>query len=315
MAAAPGLDPGGTPGRLPDRVPPMLAKIGQPFDSPEHLFEVKWDGVRAVAMVEGDGWRMHSRHRGDLAGRYPELDCLRGLPPGVALDGELVVLGPDGKPDFRAALAREAARGARVAQAAQRHRSTYVVFDLLYQDFVPLLDRPLRERRVRLQDLIADLGELAVTCPEGVQGEGQRLFAAVTAQGLEGMVAKRLDSRYRPGERSDAWLKVKPVRRLLCLVLGYEPDGERDFKSLIIASNEPEGVLRCVGKVGTGFDARTRAELRERLFQARRSVPLIDAGMTGCWVEPGLYVSVSFLEWTAHGNLRGPVFTGVVDDG
>src|SRR5690242_13667915 len=123
----------------------MLARHGEPFDSDDWLFEVKWDGVRAVAYVERDGWRMHSRHRRDLAGRYPELEELRRLPPGLILDGELCALGADGKPDFHAALTREAARGRRQALAARSQPITFVAFDLLYRDFAPLLERPLRE--------------------------------------------------------------------------------------------------------------------------------------------------------------------------
>lgn len=300
--------------RLPERVAPMLARIGRPFDSDDHLFEVKWDGVRALAFCDGGGHRLHSRHRTDLAGRYPELAFLAELPGGLVLDGELVVQGADGKPDFRAALAREQARGNRVAAVARSHPITYVAFDLLYRDFRPLLDRPLRERKQALAEVVADAGAPRLVCSDGVVGRGLDFFAAIEAQGIEGMVAKRLDSGYRPGERSDAWLKVKRSQRLHCLILGFEPDGERDFKSLILASNEPGGQLRCVGKVGTGFNAAVRARLREVLLRNERATPLIDPGMPGRWVAAGLYCSVSFLEWTARGNLRGPVFLQLLED-
>lgn len=300
--------------RLPDDIPPMLAKTGKPFDSDRHLFEVKWDGVRAVAYVERDGLRLHSRHRRDLIGRYPELEVLRKLPPGTILDGELCVIGSDGKPDFHAALTREASRGGRMIKATRGQPITYVVFDLLYRDFAPLLDRPLVERRAQLQQLLGDFKQRSVACPEGTIGEGRKFFAAIEARGLEGMVVKRLDSRYQPGERTGHWLKVKCSQRLHCLILGFEPDGEEDFKSLIVATNDQGGTLRCVGRVGTGFTAAVRERLRQELFARLRDEPLIDAGISGRWIEPGLYCSVSFLEWTAHGNLRGPVFLGLIEE-
>ena len=299
--------------RLPDDVPPMLCRIGQPFDSPDFLFEVKWDGVRALAYVESAQFRLHSRHRRDLRGRYPELEFLAGLPAGTVLDGELVVLKPDGSADFRAAVARENARSAaRVAQVARAHPIVYVVFDLLYERFESCMDRPLAERRARLEALVAAAGQARLVFADGVVGQGQQLFAAVRQRGLEGVVAKRLDSRYRPGERSDLWRKIKPVQVAHCAILGYEPDGERDFKSLIIAT-DLDGGLRCVGRVGSGLTAAAKRRLWDLLQGRRRAQPLIPAGMPGCWVEPGLYCSVSYLERTASGSLRAPVFLELIE--
>lgn len=303
------------PERLPGLLPPMLARSGRPCDSDQHLFEVKWDGVRALAFVDGggEGWRLHSRHRTDLRGRYPELEGLASLPAGTLLDGELVVLRPDGRPDFTAALGRENARSAARVQKGQRSSPvTLVVFDLLYDRFVPLLERPLSERRQRLQALLQGHPVPRLQLSEGVVGSGLALFAAIEQQQLEGMMMKRLDSRYRPGERSDAWRKCKRSQRLHCLVLGFEPDGERDFKSLIVAA-DVDGELRCVGRVGSGLTEAMHARLRQLLFARLAARPLVDAGMPGRWVEPGLYCSVSFLEWTATGSLRGPVFLDLIE--
>ena len=128
--------------RLPEFVPPMLARIGKPFDSPDHLFEVKWDGTRALTMSESDGFRLRSRKQKDLVPGYPELKCLEVLPAGVLLDGEIVVL-EDGRPSFRGLLTREQARNPESAmRLAQRLPATYVVFDLLYQDHRSVMDRP-----------------------------------------------------------------------------------------------------------------------------------------------------------------------------
>ncbi len=302
------------PSAFPEHVEPMLARIGTPFDSPAHLFEIKWDGVRAVSYVADARVRMHGRRRRDLATRYPELAFLASLPSGTILDGELVVLRPDGTPDFRAAVGRENATGNRIALASRQAPVTYVVFDLLWHAGEPLLALPLRERRARLERCVAQAAQPRLVLSEGVIGAGKALFEAVRAKGLEGIVGKRLDSPYLAGERTDAWQKMKLVQQVHCVVLGYEPDGERDFKSLIVAT-DVDGELRCVGKVGSGIGEAERVELRRRLFAAPRAQPLVDAGMKGRWIEPGLYCTVNFLEWTPSGALRAPVFVALVDGG
>jgi len=301
---------------LPEHIEPMLARLGDPFDSPEHLFELKWDGVRAVSYVDEHGLRMHGRRRRDLATRYPELAFLAELPRGTVLDGELVVLREDGRPDFRAILSRESASAARVDAARRKHPVVYVVFDLLFEGGASLLGEPLRVRRERLQALVGAAGQRRLMLSDGVVGDGLSLFEAARAQELEGIVAKRLDAPYQPGERGDAWQKIKPVKSIHCLVIGYEPDADRrdDFKSLIVATDF-DGELVCVGKVGSGIGEAARAELRELLLQRPADAPLIDAGTSGRWVQPGIYCTVSYLERTASGNLRAPVFKGLVRGG
>ena len=302
--------------RLPEHIEPMLAVRGEPFDSDEHLFELKWDGIRAIAYV-GDGQlRMHGRRRRDLATRYPELGLLADLPVGTVLDGELVVLAEDGRPDFRAVLSRENAGAGRVAAAARQHPVVYVVFDLLYERGEALLEQPLDERRRRLERLVEAASAPRVMLSESVVGDGLALFEAASERELEGVVAKRRDSRYLPGERTDAWQKVKPVKSIHCLVLGYEPDPVRDgeFKSLIVAT-DLDGELRCVGKVGSGIGESQRTQLRELLRLHAAEQPLIDVDVDGCWLRPGIYCMVSYLERTASGNLRAPVFKGLVMGG
>jgi DNA ligase D-like protein (predicted ligase) len=296
--------------RLPGHVEPMLARIAAPFDSPAHLFEIKWDGVRAVTYVEHGTHRMHGRRRRDLAGRYPELAFLASLPDGCIVDGELVVLGAGGKPDFPAILARENGTPGDAAGAARRTPVVYVAFDLLWHGGEPLLARPLRERRERLGELVGAAGEPRFVASTGVEGAGTSLFAAACEQGLEGVVAKRLDSPYLPGERSDAWQKIKVQQQVHCAILGYEPDGARDFKSLIVAT-DVHGELRCVGKVASGIGEAERAELRRLLFASPAARPLVPTELPGRWVAPGLYCTVKFLELTAAGSLRAPVFVAL----
>src|SRR5687767_1283490 len=163
---------------------PMLAAAGAPFDSEEHLFEVKWDGVRALASAGPMGWRLWGRDGADYTARYPELDVLGRLPAGTVLDGELVRPGPSGLPDLPAVQARhQTTDPAWVRHASRAQPVTYVVFDLLAEQGRPLLGRPLRARRAGLEALLARLGEPRLVFSEGVVGAGRAFFAAVVAQG------------------------------------------------------------------------------------------------------------------------------------
>lgn len=299
---------------LPSHIEPMLATSGAPFDSPEHVFEIKWDGVRAISYVENGSLRMHGRRRRDLAGRYPELDGLCALPSGTVLDGELVVLRPDGAADFGAVVGRENTAPERAAAAARLRPVHYVVFDLLWLAGRDLTAMPLSERRVLLAELLQRHPDRRLLPCDGVVAHGTALFEAARARGLEGIVAKRLDAPYRPGERSEAWRKIKLQQLVHCLVLGYEPDGADDFKSLIVASDFG-GELRCVGKVGSGITTAQHATLRTLLLGKRTARPLVDPGMPGVWIEPGLYCAVRFLERMPSGSLRAPVFAGLVEGG
>src|SRR5713101_6597753 len=194
---------------LPRFVPPMLAKPGAPFDSAEHLFEIKWDGTRVLAFVEKGGCRLVNRHRADVTDRYPELGFFNDLPAGTILDGEVAVL-RQGKPDFGLLLSRNQTRASfRIQFLARIPPVTYVVFDLLYDRYESLLGQPLSTRRKRLEKLIQGCAHPRLVFSQGVVGSGKAFFAEICHQGLEGMMAKRLASHYRPGRRSDAWIKIK----------------------------------------------------------------------------------------------------------
>jgi ATP-dependent DNA ligase len=186
----------------------MLAKPGVPFDSPEHLFEIKWNGTRVLAFVDSRAYRLVNRHRVDVTDRYPELGFLDHLPAGTILDGEIVVL-RQGKPDFRLLLSRNQARTPlKIQSLARTFPATYVVFDLLYLRFKPLLALPLWARRQRLEAVVRACANPGLVFSEGIVGSGRAFFEAVCRKELEGVVAKHLDGRYRPGRR--AWIKIKP---------------------------------------------------------------------------------------------------------
>ena len=192
---------------------PMLAVAAAPFDAAAYSFEVKWDGVRALAAVEGAGWRLWGRGLSEYTPRYPELEVLRRLPAGTLVDGELVVLRA-GRADLAALLRRhQLVQAWRIGQAWRWCPVHYVLFDLLYQGGRSLLDEPLARRREVLAELCAALGAPGVQFSAGVVGRGRAFYEAVVAQGHEGVLAKHLASTYRPGRRSAAWRKIKPGRR------------------------------------------------------------------------------------------------------
>lgn len=300
---------------LPDSVAPMLCRPGGPFDSDAHLFEVKWDGTRSLAFVEGGAHRLQSRKLTAQTSRYPELDFLASLPRGTLLDGEIVVL-VDGRVAFGGMLEREQARTERrAAELARSRPATYVVFDLLFRDGFDLRARPLHERRAHLAEVVAGCADPRLVLSDGLVGGGRAYFEQACAAGLEGMVAKRLDGRYESGQRSGSWTKCKRTHALHCLVLGWIPDGARDFKSLVLAADLGDG-LRCVGRVGGGFTQAQKRDVFAALDAAQpASAPLVPSDETQArWIEPGLYCSVTFLEITGRGTLRAPVFQELVRD-
>jgi DNA ligase D-like protein (predicted ligase) len=305
------------PRRLPAFIDPMLARASKPFDSPDYLFEIKWDGTRALCFRDGAGVRLVNRRNVEISGRYPELvEALNVLPAGTVLDGEVVVL-KGGKPDFAALQSREhTATPAKIGRLAKLLPANYMVFDQLYEAHEPIVTRPLTERRKVLQWTMMALETPRVLMSQGVTGAGKAYFQQARELELEGVVAKRLDSRYEPGQRSASWLKIKRFENLACAVIGFVPEGQDDFGSLVIAIADDEtGVLRCVGRVGSGFDAARRAKANRFLWSHLREKPVVPSREKARWVEPGLYCVVRCMEQTQSGQLRAPVFVDFHDAG
>jgi bifunctional non-homologous end joining protein LigD len=297
---------------LPSFIEPMLAKPAQPFDSDHHLFEIKWDGTRTLCFVEGGKYRLLNRRRVDMTPRYPEFGRFAQLPAGCILDGEVVVMNR-GKPDFGLLLSREGAGSPlRVRAFAQTTPATYIAFDLLFENFRPLLAQPLTERRQRLLALVQRASISALSFSEGIVGTGAAFFDEACRQGLEGVVAKRLDSSYLPGKRTDAWQKIKRTGELICAIIGFLPQGNDDFRSLVLAAHEDD-TIRCVGKVGTGFSAAVREKLNRLLWARLIPRPCIPCKLKGKWVVPGLFCRVKFMERTSGGELRAPVFKELIE--
>jgi DNA ligase D-like protein (predicted ligase) len=291
----------------------MLAKPGQPFDDPGYLFEIKWDGTRGLAFIEHDGYRLINRRRIDMTDRYPEFAFLGELQPGTIFDGEVVVL-RDGKPDFSLLESREHSRSPfKIRQLARSLPATYIVFDMLYYDYQSLMALTFQDRRQRLLKVVSDCGQNQLVLSDGVVGQGKAFFREATAKGLEGVVAKRLGSRYLPGKRTDAWIKTKRFEHIHCAIVGFLPAGADDFKSLILATIT-DGELRYAGKVGTGFPAALRKRLNQLLWSRLQPKPLVPCKIKGKWVEPGLYCRVSCMERTSGGEFRAPVFEELITE-
>jgi bifunctional non-homologous end joining protein LigD len=310
---------------MPDKIVPMMARTATlPRDDEDWAFEVKWDGVRAVCHSEPGRMRLHSRNLLDITPRYPEIGRLnRALSHHRAiLDGEIVALDAEGRPSF-GALQRRMHVGSEstVRRLAKEAPVTYIVFDLLWLDGHSLMNLPYTERRARLAELeLGDNGRWRV--PDYVVGHGQQLLSATEQQGLEGVIAKRLDSPYEPGRRTPSWLKIKNVDRQEVVVGGWVPgDGKRRDRigALLVGVRDDDGTLRHVGRVGTGF---TEAEL-DRLADKLRPLEREDSPFApggpkiprgAVFADPELVAEVEFREWTEGGQLRAPSYKGLRDD-
>jgi bifunctional non-homologous end joining protein LigD len=282
------------------RYEPMLATPwAKPFDDPDWLFEVKWDGFRTIAYIGPEGTALRSRRGLDLNDRFPEVASMR-YPRQVVVDGEIVAFGDDGVPSFHLLGASPA---------------NFVAFDLLF-DGRDLFSLGLEERRARLVELSLPAPAVA---SELVAEEGVALFEAVKSRGMEGIVAKRSGSIYQPGVRSPDWRKIAIWRSGRAAVGGYlagDRSRAKTFGSLLLGLWAEDG-LRFIGAVGTGLSDAVLADLRARLDALSRPESPFAAPVTvpghKTWVEPELVVEIEYREWTPYDHLRAPVFKGLSD--
>jgi bifunctional non-homologous end joining protein LigD len=302
-------------GSLPRYEPMLAVPWKDPFDDPAWSFEVKWDGFRALVESDEGGIRLRSRRGHDLSPSFPELAGLR-VPEGCVVDGEIVVLDDAGRPDFAALQTRHGVTGSAARRRAASAPATVVAFDILHASGRPLIDLPLDQRR----DVLSEVAVSPMQLSEPVIEHGIAFFDAVAGQGLEGVVAKRSGSLYRPGRRSPDWRKIAHRIRIRVIVGGYTPgEGGRSetFGALQLGLGDG-GRLRYVGAVGTGFDDRSLRAIREALDGLARSEspfrddPAIPRGTA--FVEPMLVALVEAKSWTTAGRLRAPSFVGFTDD-
>ena len=319
----------------PADIQPMLARMGAlPRDEDRWGFEIKWDGVRALGFLVDSTWSMQNRRVQDITPRYPELATIAEQLAGrsAVLDGEVVVMDEQGRPSFQRIQRRMTLTNRRMVE--QRMRDTpvdFMVFDLLHLDGRCVRDLVYPERRELLESL--DLEGPRWHTPRWHEGGGEELLEAAKRQGLEGVVAKRLDSPYRPGGRSGEWVKTRIWRRQEFAIGGWIPgEGSRakGVGSLLVgyydqrASEIPPGErqrLIFAGGVGSGLkEEDLRFLTRELKRRARKTSPFAQGGPTGAkarlarWCRPDLVCEVSWSEWTDQGTLRQPSFKGMRDD-
>jgi bifunctional non-homologous end joining protein LigD len=307
---------------MPERIVPMLADAGRlPVDESRYSFEVKWDGVRAIAYCKPGRIRLESRNLNEITDAYPEVRGILsdlGMREAV-LDGEIVAFDDAGKPSFERLQSRMHVTSPNAIKRLSKSTPVvYAIFDLLHLDGETLLALPYEQRRARLEAL--GLGGPAWRVPAVQRGAGRRLLQATEQQGLEGVVAKRLDSRYEPGRRTGAWIKIKHVRRQELVIGGWLPgEGRRtDRIGALLMGYYEDGALRYAGRVGTGFTEKTLTELTRRLKPLRSEQnpfdhpPKLPRNVE--FVEPELVAEVEFREWTGEGVMRAPSFKGLRDD-
>ena len=303
----------------------MLAIAGElPADDAAWAYEMKWDGLRAIAIISAGTATLFSRNGRDVTATYPELAGLAGVagPHDVVLDGEIVAFGGGTWPSFEALQQRmNVTAAAQVRRLAGEIPVTYLAFDLLSADGESLVGQQYRERRAKLDARAID-GPCWQTPPAFIGVPGTDVQSVSRQHGLEGIMAKRIASRYEAGRRSASWRKIKNVQRQEFVVGGWKPgEGARSdlIGSLMVGVYGPDG-LTFAGHVGTGFTQQTLRMLSARLGPLRRAsspfgstVPPENA-RGAVWTEPEVVIEAEFALWTSAGRLRAASFRGLRDD-
>ncbi|HSH60106.1 MAG TPA: non-homologous end-joining DNA ligase [Acidimicrobiales bacterium] len=309
---------------LPGGIAPMLATAGPlPGEEAAFAFEIKWDGVRALVHAGSGRLHVESRRLVDITPRYPELwPMAEAVDRSVVLDGEVVSFDDDGRPSFGRLQHRMHVTDPRdVRRRMDPYPVAFMAFDLLWLDQSSTMSLPYTERRSLLEEL--GLDHSCWSTPRNHLGDGAGLLAATRAQGMEGIVAKRLDSTYEPGRRSRAWIKVKSKPRQEVVIGGWLPGGGNRSGRLgaLLAGYYEGGDLRYAGRVGTGFTDRTLDELAHILGPLERATSPF-AGTTQAdvrlkdarFVEPRLVAEVEFSQWTEGDTMRHSSFKGLRND-
>jgi len=312
---------------MPTEIYPMLAtSIDEPFDGSDWLFEIKWDGYRAIAFIENNKVRLVSRNQNELTARYPELTDLPHYVKAktAILDGEVVALDEQGRPSFSLMQQRTGFRpGGRRAASNADVPVLYYAFDLLYLNGYDWRRVPLENRKKELASVLIAGDSLRYS--DHYEKEGKALFEIAREKGLEGILAKKRDSIYQE-RRSAEWLKIKIRHRLECVIGGYtQPEGSRaHFGSIVLGLYDKQARLIHVGQAGSGFNQKSLTEisklLKERETKHKPFYGEVEALRRVTWVKPELVAEIEYTEWTDGTNsgsgrkLRAPVFIGLRDD-
>jgi len=296
---------------------PTLAKVApNPFSDKDWIFEIKWDGFRAIAYIDEE-LSIKSRNENELKHNFPELAELTRLANGLVVDGEIVVM-REGKPGFQTLLERGQAVSAGVIQRqAKRAPVTYIVFDVLEKDDKPLIKLPLMERKKILKDSLREGSYVLLS--DFIEEKGEAYYQLVLEKGLEGVVAKKKDSLYEEGLRTGSWLKIKKLKTCDCVIFGYtkgEQSREKTFGALILGLYDKDGRPVYVGKVGTGFTEETLGVLSDKFEKLKTELALFKPGFGDgvTWLEPKLVCEVAYQVVTRDMRLRMPRFKSLRED-
>jgi bifunctional non-homologous end joining protein LigD len=306
-------------------IEPMKSKLVERLPEGEWIYEIKLDGIRAIALKQGSRVRLISRNEKDLGSDFPEvMDGIESLSAKEAIiDGEIVALDPKGRSSFQLLQARDT--------GGPRPAIFYYAFDLLQLEGKDLRNDPLTARKARLEKILKHAPDV-IRYSASLEGDAAELLKHAGRLGLEGLIGKRKDSEYEPGRRSGAWVKSKLLHEQEMVIGGYsDPEGSRKHFGALLVGCQAKNGLQFAGKVGTGFNEISLDRLHERFVKlaVRRcpfqNLPEKKAGrygqgitpskMKAChWVKPALVCQVKFAEWTRDGKLRQPVFLGLRED-
>ena len=319
-----GLEAAPAPGKaasdMPKIITPMLAELGkgEPPEGGDWVYEIKWDGVRAICFIEGGKLRTISRNGNVIDKQYPELSILPHhlRARSAIVDGEIAALDAQGRPSFELLQSRmHVADASAIARLARSHPVVFYAFDLLYLDGRDLRAVPLIERKKLLKDILQ--ADETIRYSEHFATSGVDLLAAAKEQGLEGIVGKRAQSRYE-SRRSSDWTKWKVVDSSDFVICGYTEGERHGLGALVLGTRGAGGKLTWAGNVGTGFDAKMVKTLfvklaplvvKESPLEPARGLP-----RKVVWTKPELVCEVRFANWTEEGRLRAPVFFGLRED-
>lgn len=294
-------------------IDPMLLYETEPFDSDEHIFELKLDGIRCIAYIEPKSVVLQNKRHKGVTDIYPELsDMKKCVKKRVILDGELVVL-IDGKPNFYALQKRSLmSDGFRIKLAAKNDPVQFVAYDILYLDGKDLTDKPLAERKEMLNKAVTEGHGLSVS--RYIEKNGKDFFELAKQEQLEGIVAKKKDGLYHMGKRTHDWVKIKVMQDEDLFVCGYQPDENGIVKDLILGYYDANGELKCRGKVYLGVSESDRKIIGE--FAKKNTVkrPWFEKYKNAVWLKPELIGTAHFMHKTESGGMRQPVWKGLRSD-
>jgi DNA ligase D-like protein (predicted ligase) len=295
---------------------PMLAVMGKPFNDPNYIYEIKWDGIRCILVLLPEITLLISRNGNIMNNRYPELTSpIKSSLYPLVLDGEIVYF-EGGKPNFQKLLARDRLKNpGLIDKQVALTPVEFMAFDILRYGEEELINLDLKRRKEYLKICLDNLNSKIIKISEYIKGQGLEFFQAAKDMGLEGVMAKDINSKYNPGKRSQQWIKFKAIITENFMVCGYLPGLRAGLGSLILGQSRPDGKIYYQGQVGTGFSEEEARVFKEYLDQNKIPKPGVHnaSGLKNPqWVSPIIKVQVEYLERTKDGLLRHPSYKGVV---